>query len=152
MSPKGSPTGLALSVIGVVGAALLIVSLFLDWYSLGEITLGGWSALEFGDVLFVLILTESVRGAFSERRALMFLGFGVAALAFVAIAAATNVPTIEASTAADSELGTSLEAGVFVAGAGALLLLVAGGLGVAIEAETPSSEGTATPPPSPPSG
>lgn len=139
MSSKDSPVGLTLSVIGIVGAVVLVVSLSLDWYSLsfeGEEfqSISGWSSLEFGDSLFVLILIGSVAAMFTPRRALAFLGLGVVALVFVAVAAATNVPVIEL-TATGGEIDTSLEAGVFVAAGGVLLLLVAGGIGVAMDAE-----------------
>ena len=154
MSRNSSPIALTLAVIGVIGAILLVVSLFLDWYSLSfegeEVTLGGWNALEFGDVLFVLALIGSIAALFSDRRAVVFLALGVVALVFVAVAAATNVPVIEASTSGDSEVDTSLEAGVYVAAGGVLLLLIAGGLGMAMDAEARPEADTATPPPSGP--
>jgi hypothetical protein len=143
MSHNNSSIGLALTALGVAGAVTLVVSLSLDWYSLTfedtVVTLGGWSALEFGDVLFVLILIVAIGALFGDRGAVTALASGVAALVFVGVAAATDVPVIEASTSGRPDVETSLQAGIFVAAAGGLLLVVAGGLGLASEAASGES-------------
>ena len=153
MSRERSPVGQALSGMALVGAILLVVSLFLDWFTIGdaeeEISVNGWAGLEFGDFLFVLILlgtagvvfagrnaTDETRGASRGRHASRLLGLGALALVFVGLAAITTVPTVEIlGSFAGSEVETSREAGLFLAGGGALLLLISGVMGVATEAE-----------------
>ena len=132
------PVATFLSAIGIAAAVALIVSLFLDWYELSadgdSVTLSGWSALEFGDFLFVLIAIAVVVALFSERSSQLVLGCGALAFIFVVLAAITNTPTVEAASISGS-VDVSLQAGFFLAAGGAVLLLLSGGLGMAMAAE-----------------
>lgn len=148
-----SPIGQALGGIALLGAGLLFVSLFLDWFAISdasqEVTVSGWGGLEFADTLFVLIVVATIAAlgmgqgpAIEERpgarrpRAALFFGFGGLALLFVVIAAFTTVPTVEILTSfAGGEVESSTKAGLYVAGGGAVLLLIAGAMGAAGEAE-----------------
>lgn len=159
-----SPIGQALGGIALLGAGLLFVSLFLDWFAISdasqEVTVSGWGGLEFADTLFVLILVATVaalgmgQGPASEERsgarrprAALFFGFGGLALLFVVIAAFTTVPTIEILTSfAGGEVESSTKAGLYVAGGGAVLLLIAGAMGAATEAEGRRAGGRVPPP------
>jgi hypothetical protein len=161
--------------MAALGALLLVVSLFFDWFSASdgdnEISLSGWNGLEFGDLLFLLIFgaviavilgsmraPATVPADAADRRTAAFLGLGGLALLFVILAAITTVPTVELlSSGSGTDVDISREAGLFVAGAGAILLLLAGGMGVATKAErravaeqAPTQPATEQAPPPPP--
>jgi hypothetical protein len=166
MGQDRSPISQAVSGMAALGALLLVVSLFFDWFSASdgdnEISISGWNGLEFGDLLFVLIfgavialILGSMRAPATtpddvrDRRTTAFLGLGALALLFVILAAITTVPTVELlDSGSGTNVDISREAGLFVAGAGAVLLLLAGGMGAATQAEKRAAAGQA--PPTPP--
>jgi hypothetical protein len=153
MGQDRSPISQAVSGMAALGALLLLVSLFFDWFSASdgdnEISISGWNGLEFGDFLFLLIfgavlavILGSMRAPATtpadapDRRTAAFLGLGGLALLFVILAAITTVPTVELlDSGSGTDVDISREAGLFVAAAGAILLLLAGGMGVASQAE-----------------
>lgn len=153
MGRDRSPISQAVSGIAVLGAVLLVVSLFLDWFSISdgeeEISISGWNGLELGDLFFLLVfgavvalVLGSLRAPATtttdprDRRTGAFLALGSLALLFVILAAITTVPTVEIfSAASGSDVDISRELGLFVAAAGAILLLLAGGVGAATQAE-----------------
>jgi hypothetical protein len=175
MGQDRSPISQAVSGMAALGALLLLVSLFFDWFSASdgsdEISLSGWNGLEFGDLLFVLIfgaviavILGSMRAPATtpadapDRRTGAFLGLGALALLFVILAAITTVPTVQLlSAGSGTDVDISREPGLFVAAAGAILLLLAGGMGVATQAErravaqqAPTQPVTEQAPPPPP--
>ena len=110
-----------------LGAAALLVALFLDWYGPGALGIGSpitaWTAFEITDLLLALIALAALVGTFAAARlpapppgAAPFLG----AAAFVLVA--TNL--IDVPPAAN---GASLETGAWIA-LGAAGLMVIGGV------------------------
>jgi uncharacterized membrane protein len=167
MSQDRSPISQAVSGMALLGAVLLVVSLFLDWFSASDsedtISINGWDGLEFGDVLFVLVLLavlgvalgssrtpSAAPGDPRDRRASAFLALGAISLLFVILAAITTIPTVELlSSGSGTDVDVSREPGLFVAGGGALLLLLAGGMAAATQAEQRRAV-EQTPPPAAP--
>jgi hypothetical protein len=124
--PPGGP-----ALIGLIGAGVLVISLFLDWFEVGangeSYSFSGWSALEFGDalicVIFIVALVALLRPGAGGRSTSLTLG--IFALVLVGTLAITTTPTLNLITETGSA-ETDLKVGVFVAIGGALILLFAG--------------------------
>jgi hypothetical protein len=106
-------------IVVALGAIVLLVSLFLDWYG----SLNAWDAFEAVDVLLALIAIGALVVAvgaiapelsYVDRRWLPALAFAAA----IVIAAQLDPPPTAA--------GEALEAGVWIAFAAALVMVVGG--------------------------
>ena len=115
--------------MAMVGAALLLVSLFLDWYEPG---LSAWEVFEIGDVLLAglaivalaialpMRMPANAPRALAEERALPWIG--VAALVFVGVTLVNDPPAAR---------GLALEFGAWLGLAGAALMAAGGFLSTA---------------------
>lgn len=121
--------------VALLGALLLFVSLFLDWFELTSpdlasvVTLSGWEALETADAALVLIAAAAAYLAAAGGgggRAL--LAPGVAAFVLVLTLLLTGLPSFEIIDQGGPGSTTSAGLGLLVALAGSALLLLAGGL------------------------
>lgn len=134
--------------MAVVGALLLVASLFLDWYEVdfgfraeagGTVSYSGWDAFELADALFVIILGLVVWLAIfppaldTTRRSSLLL-IAICTAVVVAILMTTSTPTL-AQFEPEAGASVSLEEGAFLGAAGAALLLLAGGFDAALRVQ-----------------
>ena len=136
-----TPVDLAIAAGAALGSLLLFISLFLDWYSIDEVdgddsvTIGGWSAFEFTDVVIVLailativLVAQRVRGG-SEGAGPPLVIVGCVVFVFVVLQLLSGHPTIEVLTAdptTEGEVEASLGIGAWLGLLGAIVLLAAG--------------------------
>lgn len=141
--------------MAVVGALLLVASLFLDWYETdfgfdgrnSTLSSSGWEAFELADALFVIVLGVVVSlAAFPPkvetawRSPLLLVAAGTAVV--VATLLITTTPSLS-EFGDETRVSVSLEAGAFLGAAGSALLLLAGGFDLALrfqDRRAPSSE------------
>lgn len=130
--------------MAVVGALLLVTSLFLDWYETdfgfdgrnSTLSSSGWEAFELADALFVIVLGIVVALAVfpptvetAWRSPLLLVATGTAVV--VATLLITATPSLS-EFADEGGVSVSLEAGAFLGAAGAALLLLAGAFDLAL--------------------
>ena len=121
-------------LVSLVGAALMPVSLFLDWYEIKEgatgdnsaILLKGWDAFESTDTVMVLaaiaVLLLVVTAPPYVARALMFVG--ALAAGFIAVQLIDQPAILGFVDSAD----LTLKVGAYLGLLGALLVIVGGGV------------------------
>jgi peptidoglycan/LPS O-acetylase OafA/YrhL len=138
-------------LVAALGAVLLIVSLFLDWYE--DIT--GFTVFEFNDLLLVGLALATLAALAAAMRLLRPIspgvGLAVAVLAFlVVLSQIVNDPPAVAG-----ENGREQDVGIWLALGGAALM-VAGAvlstvrLAIAVEPRTRGAAPSASAPPPPP--
>jgi hypothetical protein len=123
--------------MALAGAALLPVSLFLDWYSIperaggrdfGSFALDGWDAFEATDTLMVLVALTALalvvlRPGFASR---MWLLVGALTTGWLTVQLVDGPPTLGFLDRSEF----SLDIGAWLGLVGALLITGAGALGV----------------------
>lgn len=121
-----------LGLASTLGAFVLVVSLFLDWFEVSDAeeseAFTGWSALELTDGAFVLLLLVALWFVFSGTRTdtkSQLLSLGVAAAVMVTVILATDTPTIRL-VEVGGEASSELKGGAFLAVGGAALMLISG--------------------------
>jgi len=131
------PTLVAVVVgMAVLAAVLLVASLFLNWFELssasGEVSLklSGWDALETTDALLLILALVSVYFLIARKFELL-VPLGLSASAVVVVVIATDTPTIALADQAGSGAEAAHEIGMYIALAGAVLLLGAGAVSIA---------------------
>ena len=122
--------------MALLAAALLVASLFIDWYELtspgGDVSLAltGWDALETSDALLLVFALTTVYFLIVRRFGLL-VPLGLSAIAVVLVVIATDTPTIALADEAGSGAQVAHEIGMYIALAGAVLLLAAGAIALA---------------------
>jgi hypothetical protein len=129
---KQQPAGFSLgAALVVLGAAILLASLFLDWWAgpFGEGGVSAWTGFELADILLAALCVLAILLALPLPRPAM-LGdsvaarwipwLGPAALVFVAVTLLNDPPSVD---------GLSPDVGIWLGLGGAVLLTVGGLLG-----------------------
>jgi hypothetical protein len=136
--PTSTDRGTAFTAAFLFGVSLIVGSLFFDWLEVpagdsGVLTLNGWSALETGDALFVLIALVAVGLAYLRGlRGPWPLLLALTAAAVVVTYAVSTTPAAELADAAGEQNtsgsfdGHDFGPGIFIAAGGAALLLAMG--------------------------
>lgn len=115
-------------LVAAVGAALLIVSLFLDWYD----QLTGFTVFEFLDLLLVLLALATIAslvGGLGLVRPAPSPGVSLAVAIFTVLVVASQV--VNDPPAVAGAIGPGKEIGIWLALAGAALMVVGAVLGYA---------------------
>ena len=115
-------------LVAAVGAALLIVSLFLDWYD----QLTGFTVFEFLDLLLVLLALATIAslvGGLGLVRPAPSPGVSLAVAIFTVLVVASQV--VNDPPAVAGAIGPGKEIGIWLALAGAALMVVGAMLGYA---------------------
>ena len=138
-------------LLTAIGAAMVLISLFLDWYRVGdddfEYTLSGWDSFEIVDLLLLalalLALTVAVfRLVGRPVREWLGPAAGGAALAIVLLQL-VNSPF----SAFGGDVDVGIEVGAWLAFAGALLLTAGGALDMLRGIQITTAPRAADPPP-----
>jgi len=122
--------------VAILAAVLLVASLFVDWFELSSandevsVRLSGWAALETTDALLLVFALTTVYFLIVRRFELL-VPLGLAAIAVVVVVIATDTPTIALADEAGSGAQVAHEIGMYIALAGAVLLLAAGAIALA---------------------
>ena len=135
--PASTDRTTAVTTATLFGVSLIVGSLFFEWLEIpngdaGTLSLNGWSALETGDDLFLLIALVAVGLAYLRGlRGAWPLLLALAAAAIVVTFAVSTTPVVELTDAAGNQGSSTFDAydfgpGLFIAAAGTLLLLIAG--------------------------
>jgi hypothetical protein len=123
--PSQLPVG---PLVAAVGAVLLIVSLFLDWYD--QVT--GFTVFEFVDLLLVMLAlatVASLAGGLGLVRPAPSPGVSLAVAIFTVLVVASQV--VNDPPAVAGEIGPGREIGIWLGLAGAALMVVGAVLGYA---------------------
>ena len=121
--------------MALLAAALLVASLFIDWYELtspgGDVSLAltGWDALETSDALLLVFALTTIYFLIVRRFGLL-VPLGLSAIAVVLVVFATDTPTIALADQGGSGVQAAHETGMYVALAGSILLLGAGAVAI----------------------
>jgi hypothetical protein len=121
--------------MAVLAAVLLVASLFVNWFELssatGEVSvkLSGWDALETTDSLLLILALVTVYFLIVRRFGLL-VPLGLATIAVVVVVIATDTPTIALADSAGSGAQAAHEIGMYIALAGAVLLLASGAVAI----------------------
>jgi hypothetical protein len=123
--PSHLPVG---PLVAAVGAVLLIVSLFLDWYD--QVT--GFTVFEFVDLLLVMLALATIAslvGGLGLVRPAPSPGVSLAVAIFTVLLVASQVVNDPPDVA--GEIGPGKEIGIWLALAGAVLMVAGALLGYA---------------------
>ena len=135
------------SLVAALGAALVLVSLFLGWYQPG---LTAWSAFEVWDLVLAALAVSVVLGAAAElewwRGPVPPLELPIAGVAALVVVAAALLDHPPAAT------GRALEGGAWLGLGGALLMVVGGimareGISLSVSVEPQPRRRSPAPPP-----
>lgn len=145
-----------LRMLALVGAGVLVVSLFMDWFELSSgdqtVSFSGWDAFEFADAAFVLIFLVAAGVAVApiaadeEARLPALTRLAIASVVIVIIAVASSAPILKlAESSGDASIG--LAGGAYVGIVGAILMALAGAADLALRRErrqAPPASGAST--------
>jgi hypothetical protein len=150
------------AVLALAGAALLVISLFFDWYGYEatDVTVfgtgardlvftadgfSGWEAFELADVVLLLCALTTIAAVTAPRRLSSSVGLaaGVIAVLVVAVSLVNSPPILQ--TSEDFDLTITREVGGWLCLGGALAML--GGAVLRRESVSPASAPGTTPGP-----